>query len=107
MTAHPPQNSKVADGKQGIYFAWLKLPGHQPGNREVPPGWVRFRPSWDLSTAVVSLGKKLYLHCLSHTQLQLLNSGTLCVMFRKNSLWLMLPSPAVKITGFFFLFFLI
>jgi len=61
----------------------LFQPGHQLGNREVP-GLI---PGWDLSTAVVSLGKKLYPHCLSHTQL--LNSDTLCVLFRaqlKNSL---------------------
>ena len=40
-------------------------------------------PGWDLSTAVVSLGKKLYPHCLSHTQL--LNRGSYIVCHVQGS----------------------
>jgi len=43
--------------------------GHQPGNYEVPglvPGFDS--AGWDLSTAVASLGKKLYPHYLSYRE---------------------------------------
>jgi len=46
-----------------------RLPGHLPGNR-------KFDTQLGLSAAVVSLGKKLYSHCLSHPAVKL---GSYCV----------------------------